>query len=143
MGLSVQQWASASTAVVSGTVEEIGDAQWNTPDGKAPVNQPAAYWDVMRLIRLAPVDTLKGQLSSTTAWVPGGTIGCLTFVVEGYDVEVGQEYLFFMRDIDPDTGLQGTSRARLIWPIREDGTVSTPIDGRLSVVEIAERIAGS
>ena len=143
IALSVEQWASASTSVVRATVEDIGDTQWNTADGKAPASRKAESSDLMRLVKLAPSDTLKGQLSSTIAWIPGGTIGCLTYLMDEYAVKVGQEYLFFMRDLDPATGLKGTLRARLMWPIQADGTVSTPAEGRLSIVEIAKRIAGT
>jgi hypothetical protein len=140
--LSLEQWAAASTSVVRATVEDIGDTQWNTADGKAPAGRKAESSDLMRLIQLAPGDTLKGQLSSTIAWIPGGTIGCLTYLIDEYAVTVGQEYLFFMRDLDPATGLKGALRARLMWPIEADGTVSTPAEGRLSIVEIAKRIVG-
>lgn len=143
LALSLEQWAAASTSVVRATVADIGDAQWNTIDGRAPAGRQPQPADFMRLIKLAPAETMKGELSSTIAWIPGGTIGCLTFNIDEYSVEIGQEYLFFMRDLDPATGLQGTIRARLLWPIEADGRVTTPSDGKLSVAEIAARVAGA
>lgn len=143
MALPVEQWASSSTSVVRATVADVGDTQWNTPDGNAPAGRQAESSDFMRLIKLAPTDTLKGQLSSTTAWIPGGTIGCLTFIVDEYDVKIGQEYLFFMQDLDPATGLKGALRARLMLPIQPDGTVATPAEGKLSIVDIGKRITGT
>lgn len=143
IALSVEHWALASTAVVRATVEDIGDTQWNTPNGKAPAERQAEASDFMRLIKLAPADIMKGQLTSTVARIPGGTIGCLTFILDEYDVKVGQEYLVFMRELDPATGLRGTLNARLMWPVEADGTVTTPVEGTLTVDEIGERIAGS
>jgi hypothetical protein len=143
MGLSVEQWAAGSSAVVLGTVGDIGDAQWNTKDGMPPTQVPPAYSDVMRLIRIDQMETLKGQLTSSTAWIPGGTIGCLTFVVDEYTPVIGSKYVFFMRDLDPLTGLKGTSRVRLMWPVNDDGTVATQIDGSLSLDEFRALVAGS
>lgn len=142
MGLSVEQWAAASTAVLHGTVEDIGEAQWNTRDGKPPIGEkPIAYSDLLRLIRIAPAESLKGQLSSDVLWIPGGTIGCVTFIAEGFDLEVGGEYVFFLRDLEPLSGLTGIPRARLVWPIQKDGTVATQIDGSLSIDTFRERVS--
>lgn len=140
--MTMEQLAGASSAVVRAVVEDIGGAQWNTSDRNPPRDMEPAWWHVMRLVRLKPIEALIGEPGTTTVWVPGGTIGCLTFVVQGFEIDVGREYLFFLFDKEPSSAIEGTLQARQYWPIEGDA-VSSPLEGKLPFEVVEERLAGS
>jgi hypothetical protein len=134
--LPVQARAAASHSVVRGTVDAIGQAQWNTPGTKPPDAKLANSLDVMRLFRVTGATTLAGEaISADVFWVPGGTIGCVTFTIGGYDMEVGEEYLFFLAANDAKSGPAGTLEANEIWPV-VDGVVTTPTEGKMTVSQL-------
>ena len=143
MPMTVEETAARSTSVVRGTVEAIGKAHWNTPDGKAPDPKLASGLDVMRLIRVTEITSLAGAAPSTiVAWVPGGTIGCIAFTIPDYDIHVGQDYVFFLAANDPNPGLTGTPYASEAWPV-VNGTVETPTEGKMTVASVASLLATS
>lgn len=139
--LSVEAAAARSQAVVRATVDAAGTGQWNTPGGKAPDPRLASGLDVMHLVRLTEVTPVSGTTPSTlVVWVPGGTIGCVTFTIPDWDLRVGQEYLVFLASSEPAFGSKGTLRASEAWPI-VDGLVQTPAEGRMSVANITAALA--
>jgi hypothetical protein len=139
---SIEINADMSSAVIRATVDAIGRAQWNTPDGRAPDLDGLSAFQVMRLVRVVPVATLSGQATTSTFWIPGGTIGCQQFSATGFELERGAEYLFFLAANDPKSGLTGTLQVREAWPVVE-GSVRSPSEGELSVDDVADRLANS
>lgn len=129
-------------AVVEVTVLDVGEAQWNTKDGRLPTGE-VEYLDpsnVLRLLRVRVDRTQAGSMPTETAtvYVLGGTIGCHRFIVAGLaDPVPGKRFLMFL----------GASRSRFaavrqvqeLWPI-EDGAVITPVDGRVPVDEVRRRV---
>ena len=131
--LPVQARAAASQSVIRGTVEAIGQAQWNTLGAKPPEAKLANGLDVMRLFRVTALTTLAGEdAAADVFWVPGGTIGCVTFTIAGYDIEVGREYIFFLAANGAHAGPAGTLEAGEIWPV-VGGVVETPTEGKISI----------
>lgn len=135
----IETTAAMSSAVVQGRVEAIGKSQWNTVGGKLPEGEHITGLDVLRLISVRVDDVLRGEPTTTTYWISGGTIGCHTYSVTGHELEEGQEYVFFLAHFDPSSGIKGTLRVRQAWPVA-DGKVMTPTDGDLPTRELIDRI---
>lgn len=135
----------ASTSIV-GTIVAIGPAQWNTRDGLPP-SAPADFnaEAVLRLIRVDVSQQLAGAMQTglLTVWIPGGSIGCHTFVMDGYPLTpaVGDKFAFFLQDKAPAAGISSVLRARAMWPIGADGLVTTPAEGKLTVDQLATAAA--
>jgi hypothetical protein len=136
----IETTAAMASAVVQGRVEAVGKSQWNTVGGKLPEGEHITGLDVMRLISVRVDNVLRGEPTTTTFWISGGTIGCHTFSVTGHELEAGKEYVFFLAYFDPTSGIKGTMRVRQAWPVT-DGKVTTPTDGDLSTTVLADRIA--
>jgi hypothetical protein len=139
---TVETNAALSSAVIQATVNEIGAAQWNTPDGRAPELQGINSFQVMRLVSVVPTATLSGQADTTLYWVPGGTIGCHTFAATGFELESGAEYLFFLAGNDPKSGQKGTLQVREAWPVVA-GSVRSPSEGELSIEAVTDRLGAA
>ena len=136
----IETAAAMSSAVVQGRIEAIGKAQWNTVGGKLPDGEHITGLDVMRLISVRVDTVLRGEPTTTTFWISGGSIGCHLFSVTGHELEEGQEYVFFLANFDPASGIRGTMRVRQAWSVT-DGKVTTPSDGDLPAQVLAERIS--
>jgi hypothetical protein len=130
-----------ATAVVA-TVVEVGEAQWNTTDGKAPDRGSA--FDVVRLLRLHAEDTIDGKDlgSDITVWVRGGTIGCSNFLYSDFpaDIEPGQRYVLFLHEDQLETKLGGVVKAIQMWPVDGKDRVETPVEGPLALSEFTTKL---
>jgi hypothetical protein len=134
--------ASSSETVVIGTVEAVGKAQWNTPDGEAPSRKEAAADKVFRLIRVHWTQEFGSALPNpTVVWIQGGEIGCdrLTHGDYPQDLAVGAEYAFFLRDVPPASGMPDVLSVIQMWPI-VGGTVTTLFGKTMTAEELAQRI---
>jgi len=140
---TVEQDASASTAVVVGTVVGIGRAQWNTADGLAPERPSIEPSRVLRLLRVEVETIVKGTAPTVaTTWIPGGVIGCHRFEMGGYPpVEVGSRYVFFINASAPRTKLEGVLGVWQMWSVVGD-RVNTAFEGRLPLATFIERASG-
>lgn len=140
--VSVEQMALASDAVVIGRVVGVGAPQWNTEDGGPPQTRPEQDASrVMRLIRIAVDTPLVGRTGDRiTAWIPGGTIGCHEFRMDGFPdpIDAGASFAFFIDDVAPRTGLEGVVQAREMWAVT-DGVVRTPIEGDIELGSFMQR----
>lgn len=129
--------------VVLATVLEVGPAQWNTLDGKPPIDaDEAGAFNVMRLVRLSADRVWDGDIEGTfVASVAGGTIGCWTFLHEEVpEVVSGRQYAVFLHGTPLLAGLEQVHAVRAMWPIDPDGRIRTPEDGLLTVAEFSQRI---
>ncbi len=138
----------ADRAVLA-TVVEIGPAQWNTPDGKAPPGdwREAAPSDVMRLVRFWVDEVWKGDLDgSFVASIQGGDIGCWTFKPdpdEFPEVAAGKQFALFFRGSPKRAGLEQAHKVLTILPLDEKGRIVTPEEGHLTPAEMADRARSS
>ncbi len=136
-----------SSAAIVGTVTGVGGAQWNTADGLPPTaREELDAYHVMRLVNIDVSRTLRGAaMASLTVWVPGGAIGCSRFDSGEFPqtISPGDAFVFFLRAESPRTGATGVLRTGEMWPVATDGTVVTPVDGKLSLDQIASKIAAA
>ncbi len=125
-----------STAVVAGTVTDVGGGRWATADGKPPVDEygfaPAA-WQVYHIVEVELGDVGKhpdddkyeiGSVLELRAF--GGTIGCLSFRVAGaFQFAEGDEVAVFLGQ---QSGLADAPSADadvvMSWPINGDSVGS-------------------
>lgn len=140
---TIEQDAARSSVIVIGTVTDIGKAQWNTTDGRAPQDPDIEASRVLRLLRLNVEDVVKGTAPSVvTLWVPGGQIGCHGFTMGGFaDAQVGRRYVFFLNETPPRKAISGASAAWQTWSIA-GGTVVTSFDGNLPLDVFIKRASG-
>ena len=82
----------------------------------------------MRLARVEVIEAFSGDLPSTLVAIPGGTVGCNTFVTDlvPTDLKVGAEVLLFTGSGKVSRGDQSTAVPVIeIWPVVDD-SVSVP-----------------
>lgn len=127
-----------STAVVTGTVVEVGPGSWATADGKPPVDEygmPPTALEVYRLIKVTladvakrPVDDTRFQPdSSISVRVLGGKVGCLDLrFSRNLEFELGDQVALFLGE-QPALALAPAADIDVIdaWPI-SDGVVYGP-----------------
>ena len=140
---TIEQDAAISSIVVIGTITQIGEAQWNTTDGRAPEGPDIEPSQVLRLFRVKVESVVKGTAPSVvTAWIPGGQIGCHGFAMGGFaDAQVGGRYVFFLNETPPRNGISGVSGAWQTWSIEED-SVMTSFEGSMPIDVFIERASG-
>lgn len=103
---NLQKLVSMSDSIVVGKVTEVFQSEWNTPDGKKPVNNRTSniiYTDV----NIKVLEYLRNPLDTTaiTVRVLGGIVG-----LDGLNIEDQPSYsqgetvlLFLKKDDDPRT----------------------------------------
>jgi len=140
---TIEQDAAMSSVVVIGTITEIGEAQWNTTDGRAPQGRDIEPSQVLRLLRVKVESVVKGTAPSVvTAWIPGGQIGCHGFAMGGFaDAQIGGRYVFFLNVTQPRNGISGVGGAWQTWPVEEDSVV-TSFEGNVPLGVFVERASG-
>jgi hypothetical protein len=140
---TIEQDAAMSSVVVIGTITEIGEAQWNTTDGRAPRGRDIEPSHVLRLLRVKVESVVNGTAPSVvTAWIPGGQIGCHGFTMGGFaDAQVGRRYVFFLNETPPRNGISGVSAAWQTWSVEEDSVV-TSFEGNVPLGVFVERASG-
>ncbi len=133
--------AKVSTSVLTATVKEVGPPRWKTADGKPPAaRQDLTGEALVRLVRLSVDQNLAGEKSSDSIIieVPGGVIGCHTFDVSGYPLEIqpGQQYVLFLDGGQSSTKLLNASRVMEMWPVA--GNFAVTNEGtKMSVADIS------
>lgn len=143
---SIKGFARISTDVVQATVVEVGPSRWRN-DTEEPPLERHEYWGdaVMRLVRLSVTHDLAylGKEGTIVAWIPGGAIGCHSFEVAGYplDIKVDQSYVLFLNaNSAPIASLQAVPKAGQIWPV--EGSVANSADlGEVSLQDISSEVA--
>ena len=133
----------ADRAVLA-TVVEVGPAQWDTPDGKAPEEwREAGPTDVLRLVRFAADQVWMGDADGLfVASIQGGDIGCWTFKPdpdEVPEVAVGKQFALFLLGSPKPAGLEQAHKVLTILPVDEKGRIVTPEEGHLTPAEMAKR----
>ena len=134
----VAELARVSTFVLEGTITSIGQAEWNTPDGR-----PSSTVSATDVRRIATVEVGSGvevggsgknldRGTSVSVALPGGTIGCDAYRLDGFvDADVGDRVVLFVQPVEADRAGAGLGMARVGWPVGMDGSVQTPEDGEL------------
>lgn len=129
---------------VLASVVDVGPAQWNTPDGRPPVDlTEITPSDVIRLVRLSVEDVWSGDAGATmTIAIPGGRIGCWDFWAEDVParLERGQRFAVFVHGHPRRPDLGEAHALYTMWPVDGDGRVHTPADGPVPVTEMGQRI---
>lgn len=103
---NLQKLVSMSDSIVIGKVTEVFQSEWNTPDGKKPVNNPASniiYTDV----NIKVLEYIMNPLDSTaiTVRMLGGIVGQDSLIIEDQpSYSTGETVLLFLKnDDDPRT----------------------------------------
>lgn len=130
--------AAVASAVVIATVVEVSPPRWNTDDGAAPeAARPPAGAHIYTPVTITVDDAVKGlETEELTVRVPGGTVGCYSFVFDNTpDLKAGAQYAFFLA---PGVDAAGNSEAAELtvneaWPVVDGATVVTPLDGERSL----------
>jgi hypothetical protein len=135
---------TVSSGAVTGTVATVEGPFWNTPDGSAAPADALSPFSVYRTVTISVDKAMKGDIGSKfTFRVPGGKVGCAVFAPEGIPLEIakGDAYLFFTQDL-PATDAKGGAVPTVtdMWPV-SSGVVATPVDGKVSIQEVATEAA--
>ena len=129
--LTVEVMTRMSNGVVIGTVEEVGAARWDNAKG----DRPSDELEITVGAAPSPDEVL---------WVPGGTIGCHRFILQGIpDLKPGARYVFFLSSRQPSMARAGELAGVAIWPVDETSHVVTPEDGSVSLSDFRRRVQGS
>ncbi len=144
---TVANWAHASQMVAIGTVTSIGPARWNSEDGSAPAftaqGNPPAWALIYRPVTLSIQRTARGAaVTVLTARLLGGTVNCYTYSLYGAPAPVmSSPYALFLRASTDSTGFTTTQLTLFdAWPVAADGTIATPLDGKLSVAAFVSAV---
>jgi len=136
-----------SNGVVIGTVEEVGAARWDNAKGDRPSDElEITVANVVRPVRVSVEERVAGAAPSPdeVLWVPGGTIGCHRFILQGIpDLKPGARYVFFLSSRQPSMARAGELAGVAIWPVDETSHVVTPEDGSVSLSDFRRRVQGS
>lgn len=132
--------AEGASLVVIATVDSVGEARWNTADGKAPAiegESPPPDAHIYRPVRLSVTTLARGDLMGSTleAKALGGTVGCYSFEFEDSpQLKSGEEYAFFLAPALPGAGAADASTLTInaAWVVTA-GLVSTPVEGEVTV----------
>lgn len=143
---TVEFMSSLSSSVILGSITEVGPGRWNTEVGRAPADEAdISPHIVMRLLRVEVEQQLAYSANSAptlTVWVRGGTIGCSRFSYSEFpdEIEPGQRFVFFLDDhLAPENGPVEVQRVYQMWPVDAERRVTTPVDGVVTVEELAAR----
>ena len=119
-----------ATVVAIGTMQQLGAAQWTTPNGQRPPNPhaPGASDSIYQPMDFAIEAYLKGDQATATLrlWLAGGSVGHDTVTVSGddrYDFQNGQRYMVYLRPIQR-THAQGGNMPTL-WQILDRYTITS------------------
>jgi hypothetical protein len=144
---TVANWTRASQMVAIGTVISIGPARWNTADGSEPAftaqGNPPAWAEIYRHVTLSIQRTAKGAVATVlTARLLGGTVNCYTYSRSGAPAPaVNGSYAVFLGVSTDSTGFTTTQLTLFdAWPVAADGTITTPMDGTLSVAAFVSAV---
>ncbi|MDQ3554012.1 MAG: hypothetical protein M3395_06355 [Chloroflexota bacterium] len=109
------------------------------PLGAYPSGEGGSVFDATAYtpLMLEVIEVARGlqQPEILDLMVPGGTVGCASFLTAGVgELEVGRRYAFFV-DASSLRLPSGESAlvAYLVWPVSAGGLVKTPLDGDLSI----------
>ncbi len=140
--------AQFSNAVVIGTFDGYGEAQWNTKGASAPATaseRRLGVW-IYRPIKISPTVVLRGSAAAVVnARVKGGMVGCDSAYYSDTPVlKQGATYVFFVEpEWDPGEARSTDPWVLWAWPQNVDGTVQTPLEGDVSVAALGQVIAGT
>lgn len=119
---------------VVGTVVEVSDAKWATPSGSMPSLQPgrvATPFQVYRTVHVRVSGTGQGSVAADqtiAVRVPGGTIGCRSFVIDGYpSLTPGSSVALFLGHSPSLSAIESNSAWDAVdaWPVT-NGQVIDP-----------------
>ena len=134
-----------STAVVVATVDEVGPGRWRTAGELPPGRDGLEGFNVMRLVRFS-VDpaALDGpsRKGSLVAWIPGGSVACHQFLVDGYpeNIKPGDRFALFLDDSQkPVSTLAGVPRVLAMWPV-EGTDVATEAEGSMKITDLDQQV---
>jgi hypothetical protein len=140
--------ARISTDVVNATAQDVGPARWRTEDEAPPSAKHDLTGDrVMRLVRFSVDQDLagKGTSGSVVVWIPGGSIGCHNFKVEGLpvDLKAGDQFVLFLNGHNaPIAALPTVPQVMEMWPV--EGTVATSVDlGKVNFADLSAAMTGA
>ncbi len=143
---TMENLAKFSTAVVVGTFDGYGSAQWNTPNGErvaTDADKRLGVW-IYRPIKITPKSALRGVPSSVVgARVEGGAIGCDSNRFSNEPVlKEGGSYVFFLApEWDPKHARSLDPWVLWAWPLNADGTVHTPLEGDVPISALSQVLA--
>jgi hypothetical protein len=139
--LSLDALARSSQAIVLATVLDLGAAQWNTRDGRAPGRHDLDASHVIRLARIRVDELLSGSLASDVVAFPGGRIGCWQFLMDETpaDLGIGDHYVVVIRDGGLELNLPTVGFVSRTWWFT-DGRVAAPMSGPLTLAELRAQI---
>jgi hypothetical protein len=139
--LSLAAIARSSKAVVLVTVLEVGAAQWNTPDRRAPAHPHPDPTDVIRLARVRVDELLAGGLASDVVAFSGGTVGCWSFLMDETPSELrpGDRYVLIIREGGLEAFLPGVMLVSRTWTFA-GGRVAAPLAGPMTLAEFRAQI---
>jgi hypothetical protein len=143
--LSVALLMEASDAVVIGTVTKVGQAKWNTKDGRKPPNginnagaeRPTVYTPIdVQVTESWHGNEKPGNLTVVNE---GGEADCVTLAVtDGPVLDLEKQYLLFL---GPSVNSLGEPNPEVpivnaAWPVNGDGSVATAVEGNLTLDEV-------
>lgn len=139
---SIADTAYWAKIVFIGRVTEVGPAGWSDSQGGPAGNTMAPGPSYIETPLTFSVETpIRGTAAGATqeTAVGGGIVGCVRFTMSGVpeDFVPGQRFAIFL--IDPDI-LPVTRGLVGIWPVTGE-TVATPLDGVVSIDELAQQVA--
>ncbi len=146
---TISNVASFSSTIVLGTFLGYGDARWNTRDGNPPVvSDPHKLPEILIYspVKIAVDSSLRGDAAATaTARVLGGQVGCNAQRWQAAPaLAVGTKYVFFVQP-SRDSEVSGITDPWVAWawPTNADGSVQTPLEGDVTLDDLAKAIADS
>lgn len=97
--LEIQNLYSSSEIVVTGNVESISDARWNTADGNKPL-KVGEDDEIYRLATINVQEKIKGEVNSRIqVKIPGGKVDGITYVVTpSPKVHIGEQVVLFLEE---------------------------------------------
>ena len=133
-----------ATDVLVGTFVAYGPTIWNTPDGRRPTPEEVRDTSavLIRPLVVASTERILGTTAPDRLIQVGGTAGCDRVDLGKPDLTPGGTYVFFLIQVN-DSQAKPSGNAALItaWPVDDNGTVSTPGEGDLSIEELKRRMS--
>jgi hypothetical protein len=147
--LTIKYTTSTAQTVAVGDVVEVGSPTWNTPNGLSP--DLSTRWPrgviIYTPITIRTEATFKGSLPSTVVIeVPGGTLGCHNYLVEGQTIPaVGSRLVLFLGPSVNSAGVSDSSKPTSFedWPVGVSDMVQTPAEGSVSLDNLRQIAAGA
>jgi hypothetical protein len=138
---TLDDFHSAGTDAIVGTVGSIGKAHWDTPDQSPPADVRTTSAIPLRPLAVSGAEAVVGSPNLARLFLRGGTVGCDTMTfedVESIQLVDGQRYLFLVYELNYGSGPSGDWSLGAAWPVADNGRVATPVDGDLTIGQIRQ-----